>query len=386
MKACDRAPKRSGYIVSLIILAILIKLSLFVFVSIHAPQGKMLPDSETYLKTASVLASKAAFATQDKSGALSYEILRTPGYPLFLAFFKEILKIPLDGIVFLQIIMTILTAFIVYRTALEIDRGIALLSVVIILFDPPITIFSLTILTETLFLLLISLFMLSFTLYLKHRRIKYIIFSALLAAAATYVRPVSYYLGLALILFILCMSKKGELKKYIIHAMVFGVVVYSLLGAWQARNYFKYNDTAFSSAGRHNLSTQGLFKSYARNKDSYTKNMAPFPYYVNVSFRCLMSLMTRPGNFKYFQSEGLKVGSFIFSYPWMVFWLSGFLMGAFRIKRNIYLWFMLLVAVYFIITSIGALMWGVGERLRVPMMPFIAIISAYGWRVIHEMF
>ncbi len=362
-----------------VILAVVIKLSLFLFAAIHAPQGKLLPDSYGYLKLANTLATKGVFATQNENGVLSYEIFRTPGYPLFLAILNSILKVPLNGIILLQIAMTLAAAFITYKTALEIDERIALLSMVVILFDPPITIFSLTILTESLFLVLISFFMLNFTLYLKHKSTGFLIMSALILAVTTYVRPVSYYLGFAVFFFILYANKGKDLVRYLKHAVIFLLLVYSIIGLWQVRNYVRCHNAAFCSAEQSNMATAGLFKSYTRNTDSYTKGMAPLPYYINVSFRSLLSVMTKPGHFKYFKSEILSVAGYIFGYPWMAFWLSGFIIGAIRMKRNIYIQFMLFVALYFITVSVGAQMWIMGDKLRVSMMPFIAIISAYGW-------
>ena len=371
--------KQSQYVLLIIIFALIIKLSLFAFAAVHAPQGKLLPDSQGYLKLSDMLASMGVFANQEGSGNLIYETFRTPGYPLFLAIFHVLMKIPLDGIILIQIAMTLLTAFITYKTALEIAPKIAFLSAAIILYDPPITIFSLTILTESLFLLLISLFMFNFMRYLKNRNVGYAILSALILAVTTYVRPVSYYLGFFIALFIIYANGRQNFKKAFAHAMIFVLIVYSLLGIWQVRNYMRCHDTGFCRAERSDLSTQGLFKSYTRNTDPYTKNMAPLPYYINASLRSLVSLMTRPGNFKYFECEPLTIAGLILGYPWMVFWLSGFIIGVIRMRRSIYIQFMLLVALYFIITSIGAQMWIMGTKLRVAMMPFIAIISAYGW-------
>ena len=369
--------KQSLYFV--IILALAIKFSLFAFAAIHAPQGKLLPDSYGYLRLADTIVTKGVFGIKNEDGTLSYDMFRTPGYPLLLAIVNGILKIRLDGVVLLQIVMTLLAAWITYRTALEIDPRIALLSMAIILFDPPITIFSLTILTESLFLLLIAIFMLNFTLYLKHKKAVFIVLSAIILATATYVRPIGYYLGFAIFFFILYASKGKDFWKHLKYAVIFIVIVYSIIGLWQVRNYIRCHDAGFCYAERFDLNHQGLFKSYARNTDSYTQGMAPLPYYVNVTFRSLMSLMTRPGNFKYFGSDTLTLAGKVLGYPWMIFWLSGFIIGIAKIRHNIYVKFTLFITFYFIITSVGALLWGVSERLRVPMMPFIAIISAYGW-------
>lgn len=370
--------KSKRYFLYAVIAAIIIKLFLFVFAEIRAPDGKIQPDSPDYLETAAMMASNGVFAVKGENGGFKYEILRTPGYPLFLAIFHNKMGIPLGGIVFLQIILAIIAAWITYRTAAILNPKVAFLSAVIILYAPPITIFSQMILTEALFLFLISIFMLEFTLYLKYREIKMVISAALLLAAATYVRPITYYLGAAMAIFMIYANIREDRKKGLFHALIFLVVVYSLLGIWEARNYARCGEGVFSGISLTNAGV-GLIGSYARNTDPATQGMAPVPYYLNVTFRCLMSIMTRPGTLKYFHSDILTALGKILAYPWMIFWLTGFIAGIAATKRNIYLRSYLFITLYFLTASIINIMWLVSERFRVPIMPFIAIISAYGW-------
>lgn len=367
------------YTAWIVIFAVILKLALFAFASIHAPQSKFSPDTSEYLKTAAVLASKGVMAIETAPGILTYEVCRTPGYPLLLAGLHHILKIPLNGVLLIQLAMTLIAAFITYKAACQIDKKIAFLSAVIILFDPPITIFSLMLLTEALFLFLISAFMLSFTLYLKNRKFLQLVLTAFILVSAVYVRPIGYYLGGAIAVFIIYALGRENLKRAVIHALVFAAIVYSFLGVWQLRNYSHCYRFAFSDIERSNLSCQGLAGSYVRNEDPQTKGMAPLPYYINTTTRCFMSLMTRQGSLKYFRSDILTAAGKIIFYPWMLFWLTGFIFGLFKVGRNIYYQFMLIVILYLAATSIGGVMWHVGERFRVPMMPFISIISASGW-------
>ncbi|OGW78207.1 MAG: hypothetical protein A3C51_02165 [Omnitrophica bacterium RIFCSPHIGHO2_02_FULL_46_20] len=376
-------PQSRRRICIIVAIALAIKLSLFVFAAIHAPQGKLLPDSNRYIELAKTLATKGVFASQSENGGLVYETLRTPGYPIFLAALYGLAKIPLDGIVLLQILMTLAVAFVVYKTAVEIDPNIVVLSMAIILLDPPTMIFSMTILTEPLFLLGISIFMFNFVLYLKCKKIGYLVISAFMLVMATYIRPVSYYLGFMIMFFIIYANRKEGLKKLFAHALIFVLIVYSLLGIWQIRNHIRCHSFVFSSMQGEN-SGKGLIRSYARHNDPHTKGMTPLPYYVNVSFRSLLSVLTKPGHFKYFQSEQLRIGGYIFSYPFMAFWLTGFICGVAAMRRNAYLHFMLFVTLYFITASVVGQMWAMGDRLRVSAMPFIAIISAYGWCSIIE--
>jgi len=228
------------------------------------------------------------------------------------------------------------------------------------------------------------MFMFFFVLYLKCKKTGYLILSALILAAAAYVRPIVYYLGFALAFFMIYANGLKGLRKCVGHALIFVLIVYSLLGIWQVRNYIRCHDAGFCYAERFDLSYQGLFGNYTRNTDALTQGMSPLPYYISVSFRSLVSFMTRPGNFKYFECEPLTIGGLILGYPWMVFWLSGFIIGAVRSRRNIYIQFMLFVTLYFIVASVGTQMWIMGTKLRVAMMSFIAIISAYGWSSLRD--
>lgn len=372
---------KNRYFLVIITVAVSIKLVLFVFALANAPGSKIMNDTDMYMKTASALASTGTFGVEQADGTIKYDTLRTPGYPLFLAVLHYRLGIPLDGIVFLQIILAVAAAFITYKTAVMIDPRIGLLSLAIMLFDPPVTIYSQMILTEILFLFLISVFMFEFTLYLKKRRLRDLIFSALILASGVYVRPIAYYLGIALTVFLIYANRRQGLKKIFGHCLIFLVIVYGLIGAWQARNYMRSGKADFTTVQNHTV-TRRLVGSYSRNTDPATRGMAPLPYYANVTSRCLLSIMTRPGNLKFFRSEALTAAGLVLAYPWMVFWLTGFVAGISRIKNNVYLQFMFFVVLYFVTVSVVALMWLVGDRFRVPMAPFIAVISAYGWTAI----
>lgn len=364
----------------IVAIAFLIKTFLFCFLVIYAPQSRFQNDSRDYIETAQVLSSQGAFAKIEPDGSLKTELFRTPGYPVFLAVLGGLMKLPFNGIIFIQILLTLLVALITYKAAVRIDPGIALLSTVIILYDPAISIFSLIILTETLFLFLISLFMLAFISYLKNNKFYLLILAALLLVAATYTRPISYYLAIPIAVFIIYANLRFKnIKKAILHALVFLVLVYSLFGVWESRNHKRTGTRMFSIAMQGAPQLSGLYKSFSRDKNSLPKGSQPVTYYAKTVLRSFLSLMTRPGPFKYFRSAAVSVIGRILAYPWVVFWLAGFIFGMVKAGRNIYYQFILLVAAYFISASIAGASFSAAERYRVPIMPFLAVISAYGW-------
>jgi len=371
---------RKKSFLTVIIIAVAIKLFLFAFAVIRVPQSKFADvDSTKYWQTAQVLYTRGAFATEGSGGALKYETFRTPGYPVFLSFLHYLLKIPFDWVILFQVLLTICAAFITYRAALTIDRGIAFLSAAVVLFDPPISIFSLMIMAESLSLFGIALFIFSFILYLKNGEISFIILSALLLSLSTYVKPIGYYLGGVIVIFIVYANIPKSFKKSFLHAFVFFIVVYSLLGIWQLRNYERCKKTSFSTVAEANFRQNTLIGSYAGNNDRFSQGLAPVPYYITVTARCLLRFMTSPGSFKYFQNFSLSIVGMIAGYLWMVFWLIGFCMGVVKTRRNIYYQFLVLVIVYFAAVTVISAGWAAKERLRIPIVPAIAMIAAYGW-------
>lgn len=356
--------------------ALALKLSLFFYAEKYAPHVKFQIDTSMYVESGMALVNHGVFARPDGAGKLVPEIFRTPGYPLFLGILHGIMRIPFAGIILIQMALTFLVAFITYKTALLINSRLGYLSALIVLFDPPVTIFSLMILTDTLFLLCIALFVFVFVRYLKERKIRLLILAAVLAAAATYVRPINYFLGAAVGVFLLYLLICTKQKKLILHLFVFLLAVSCLTGLWHLRNYRVSRNNTFTTMVQLASSYK---KSYGRKDDAITQRLLPLPYYLNAVSRCLVSLMTEPGTLKDFNNGTLKFAGKIFGYLWVAFWMAGFLIGISHVENNYYLQFLLCVIGYFVSASIGAILFGVGYRLRVPMVPCLAILSAYGW-------
>lgn len=377
---------RNKRILILIAVAILLKSSLFLYSISEAPELKIQADTHSYLEPGLSLVNNSVFGSLNEDGSHSHQYYRTPGYPLFLGIFHGLLKIPLNGVIYLQIILTLLSAAIVFKTASKISPQLGTIAFVIILFDPAITIYSLMLLTESVFLFLMSIFMYTMVTYLQKQNKKYLFLSAITLVAATYVRPITFYLGGILAIFILATSFRKDPKKSILHACIFVVTVYSLLFLWQYRNYTHFKEFQFSNINNATVNLKGLYKSYERNEDPISQGLSPAAYYINVGSRNVMSLMTRPASFKNFNSPNLKKVGKVFSYPWIAFWLMGLLFGISKIGNNISFLFFLVVIFYLIGATVIGTMWGSGPRFRIPMMPYIAILSAAGWHWFNNKF
>ena len=362
--------------------AILIKLSLFVGGTLRVADSKMAPDTAWYLELGKSLYEKGSFSLPDQYGATHPETFRTPGYPLFLAVLHDAAKIPLNGVILVQVMLTLLVAWIIYIVAGQIDGKIAPLSAIIFLFDLPTTMIALRLLTEVLFMLFTVLFVLSFVLYLRRGAVKFLILSALAMVVSVYVRPGAYYLGAAVAVFIVYANVPRNIKRALMHAVLFGAVVFSLLGAWQVRNYNCCKVTAFSTVNHGIDQANGIASGYTREQSPSSHGEMPAEYYSMLFLKAAVSFMTMPGSLKYFGSSVLTNLGKVLGYAYMVFWMIGFLVGTIKTGRNIYYQFLLLIIACFLFGSALFVTMIAGDRFRAPVVPCIVMISAYGWGII----
>jgi len=366
----------------LVCLALLIKLSLFVYMECSVPDAKFEGDSQTYIEPGMMMVTRAKFAIINSNGHYMNEIYRTPGYPLFLGILHGIMKIPFWGVVLVQLFLPLLAGFFVYRIAQELGCRFDLLAGAIVMFDLPITLYSQMILTESLFLLFISLFFWLFVRFLRTKSWLFLLTSAFVLAASVYIRPAAYFLGLVLFGY-LCFSKyETKMPRRLSQAVCFFVVVYFLIGLWHWRNTTLMDDWNFSSITHATVYSQyatGIFHHYVKCPDPEIAHFSPLGYYLNVASRSFLGLFTNPGSLKYFGSYGLKVAGKVVGYPWLLFWLSGFVAGCVRWKDHPTFPFVLWLIAYFTVATVGGTCLGADARFRVPMMPFIAVISAHGW-------
>ncbi len=338
-------------------------------------------DSEAYLETAKMLTSHGVFA-QQKGDNIVFENFRTPGYPLFLSLTHGFFKIPLPGILLIQILLTVLAAFFTYQAAVLIDATprFAQISALIVLWDPGTTIYSLMILSEPLFLFLMTIFMYVFIHFLKSRNLGWLFLSAVLLVICAYVRPVNYYLAIPVAIFAGYTAKNQlPIKMILIQVLAFLIFIYILIGLWHLRNYHHFKKPIFSSITQVTVYGTGLLWSYQKCRDLVANGLPPWGYLCYVTVRRWIGLFTRPGSFKYFQSERLKIIGASFGYPFMILWMMGFLWGITHMQGRPEFLFLFLILLYYTSVLIVGTLFGVNPRFRIPMMPSIAILSSYGW-------
>lgn len=373
-------------LILIIAASLAIKLSIFGYGMIKIPSYKFMPDTPTYVEPGINLVEKGLFGVSGKDGSIKYEVMRTPGYPLFLGFLNKTAGLSFDGIIIIQLLLITFAGYMVYKAACELDKKIALLAAFIFLFDMPVTISALMLLTEALYTVFIAVFIYLFLRYLREQRLYLAILSALVLAAATYIRPISYYLGLCIAAGIVYAFFRTDFKKAAGHALVFLLVFYSCLGIWNYRNYVRTGSADFSSIDNVDFENMGLPHQYVRaiNRGEVDpQKTGPAGYYAVQAAKSVANFVGRPGTLKYLKSLPIKVLSKIYGYPWVVFWMIGLFFA--RYDKLPYL-FLLLTVLYFMVTSVVGVGLCAASRFRVPVMPLISILSACGWMVLYSKF
>jgi hypothetical protein len=197
-------------------------------------------DTASYLEPGRNLLFRGRFVTETLP-----EINRTPGYPLFLA----ITSLPGPAIAaFVQVLLSVFTVVLVWRLARAIfgDERVAQLSAWFFAFEPVSVIYSVRLLAETLFLALLLLCLERLAVFLRDRRLRELAMAGIWLAAATFVRPVSYYLPLALALGLFAVLARVPGLRWKAPAVLL-VSVLPWLAAWQARNWLETGFGRFTS-------------------------------------------------------------------------------------------------------------------------------------------
>jgi len=210
-------------------------------------------DSDSYIKPALELAATGKFNNYyDKLP----ELFRTPGYPLFLVPGVWLGKVEAVAI-FLQVLLSCLTAYYIYQTALLLFKRerIALLCAGIYTIEPLSVLFTSKILTETLFSAVFTIFLYYFLRYVESKKFLDLAIAALLLVLSAYIRPISYYLPVLIFLgmIVWVVWQEPNKKRLLLHSVGFLLISVSLLGIWHGRNLLVANYPGFSSVNGVNL-------------------------------------------------------------------------------------------------------------------------------------
>jgi hypothetical protein len=179
------------------------------------------------------------------------DIARTPGYALFLALASVAGPV---AAALAQVILSTFSVVLVWRLARAFfaDRRIPIVAAWIFAFEPLSIVYSILLLSETLFLALFLMSLISLVEFLRTRRLPGLAAAGLWLAAATFVRPVTYYLPVALAAGLKVILAPVPGLRWKAPAVLL-LSVLPWLAAWQIRNRVETGFGGFSSIQTQNL-------------------------------------------------------------------------------------------------------------------------------------
>jgi len=216
----------------------------------NAPAAFHEPDTKSYLDLARSLWQDDSFSRHGEP-----ELLRTPGYPLFLSLGFWVGNV--DAlIVSLQIAIGSLTTVVVYRLAKRIGGfRVGLAAAWCFALEPLSSLYACKLLSETLFTFLLAMSAERFSAYRGNRSIAALMQSAAVLSVAAYVRPVGYYLPVVMAGLLFCLPAYGQPStlRRMARSGAFLVICAALLIPWQVRNSVLANYQQFSAVSTANL-------------------------------------------------------------------------------------------------------------------------------------
>ncbi len=233
----------------------LVKTLAFIYICFFHPLGEavlVFPDSLSYIYPAQTLLQHGALWEAVSANPL---LLRTPGYPLFLALIQLVFNNLTWAVAGVQNVLSLFLLVPVYLTARQLAgqtaaRWAAALCALSGLYFS----LSFAVLTEVLCTFLLSWFVYITIRLMQDPRPPLLLGSALLLAAAVYVRPAAYYFAFAAALMLVCFSAGRLIRCSVRNGLVFFLLPLALgLGGWQVRNYVQTGFGGFTSVGAYNL-------------------------------------------------------------------------------------------------------------------------------------
>jgi len=248
----------------LVILVVSLSLRLGVFLAIYSvdPSRILDDDSPTYYNPARALFRTGHFANSPETPELP-EVVRTPGYPAFIAGTWLIFGERYFPVIMIQILISVGTIMMTYVIARAVWNPVAgLISSLLLSLDCASFNYSQKLLTETLFtfILIVAVFAGVSLALGKERKRKWAIFFGVALALATLVRPISYYLIFPILMVFLVSGivTGRKWKEILLVFLLIALPWVVLVGGWQIRNFIATGSYEFSpTIGRKLLFSRG---------------------------------------------------------------------------------------------------------------------------------
>jgi 4-amino-4-deoxy-L-arabinose transferase-like glycosyltransferase len=237
-------------VIAVLLIALVPRLALMLAVLIQNPDGIWVYDSYGYWQIGYNLVTHGSYSMSHE-GTLLPDAFRTPLYPLLMGFF-QLTGTGTYGMLFLQLILSSFTAVITYHTAQRIlDRRAALIAGLIIALDIPSIVFTGLILTEPVFTFLFAASLYQTVKYIQEKDTRYLSLAALLHALAMLCRPIAVFTFIIFLIGIL--ASVPSLRRKLRNGLLYSFITLLAVSPWLVRNKIVFDSFFLSTAGAHVL-------------------------------------------------------------------------------------------------------------------------------------
>ena len=413
-------------ILLVLILAFLLRFALFSFFIIPHKERCMSPDSYGYDSLAVNILEHRVFSTSQQSPFIP-NLHRTPLYPLFLSIVYLPFRHSIVAAIFFQVIMGALIVLVTYKLGVKLfNETVALFAAFLLAIDPVSVIYSNYLLTETLFTLLLVLGLYFLISFFTEENIFSLVMSGFLLGLSALTRPISLYLPIALLL-IFIYKYRGTIGRLIAKSVIFLIIFLIPVGFWIVRNYRITGTPIFCTIGDANMlhlkaaqvtadiSGESVDKVEKRFMEQYPLDLInnPQEYKANVKLgRTIIlnhpltyaklvpigiaKILLGPGRASIYLLLGFdrikqvdslaKLFIIIIEFSILALIYLGFVCGVFfliRDKNYFALAFIFLILFYFVVLPAGPEAYA---RYRVPVAPYISLLSGLGFYGIFSVF
>lgn len=247
---------------SILFLAFFLRFSYFIAIAILNPDGFYMYDSYGYWQIAFNIKEYGIFS-QSYDIPIEPDYYRTPIYPLFILV-AESIKIETFPVIFLQLVIGTLTCWYTFKISELItnNKFISHTAALIVALDVPSIVMNNIVMTETLFSFLLLLTVYFFLKYLSTGMIRYLLFSSVLCGVSILCRPIGFFIPFFMVSFLLFAYKK-DLLKACYRSFIYLIIVLFTVSPWLIRNKFTFGHYFLSVIREHDMQNYQAAAIYA---------------------------------------------------------------------------------------------------------------------------
>jgi hypothetical protein len=374
------------------------------------------PDTITYLEPAKEICETGKFYNSDKTPATK----SPPGVSIFL-----LPPVCFDFninyyVIFLNSIMLLMSAFFTYKIIKLMRINISIFFIFLFfLLDPTLTRYHYSILSEIIFLFWFTLSLYFFIFGIKKNNYYFLFFGFILLTLATFIRPVTFFLPYLLFIFLIIVyllnsSLKIKVKYFMIITSILGLSFhFALTQLWSNRNFHEAGIREFSTVKNINAyyymtasiiakaekkdftNVQKKFIKRSQNlskkefseisKKAFKKALINYPFEsIQVVIEGAIMTFIAPGTGQYYRLFNIEKVNIdrtntifiIYGLFWVMLMWGLAVYGLIKIKKNIIIYFLMLIFIYLSLVSSGPMSY---SRFRIPFMPIITLLVSVGF-------